>query len=1761
MDKHKILTTFFFLFLIGLYEPIQSQTYEEDFEEGSRFNPSGNFITPLNNPLPSPVNGSVRYLGYGAWTTSLGKVFAGPGFGRNSANGIRSDLGNAGIRGDVLSPRFNFQLGNTYEISFWYTKINDNGTNLIDVQVDIPDLAGNANYTSLATIDVDTEISAGEWKQVSIPYVASATGIGHFRFLLDVVGEEQRILLDDFSITPAAFTDAPADPNNPPSVWFDKNAVTEISEGNNQTYSILVERIGYIRPASVVRLNLVAGGSALEETDFTAVQNFPITLSFNQNNNTREVELLQVIQDNLVEGNETVAFQVDEVNNASTNTPQSQFTLTITDDETGNLVAVDDDYTIDEDELLTVNDPLVGLLNNDTIAALAVAEIVITSAPTQGQVLEINRDGTFTYQPDPDFFGTDTFRYQIRAENGTVSNEAQVIINVNPINDPPRISGFPQDTICVSVEAEQQTITFRVDVGGGEEESQTIFSTDINDTALNIQVNSRFDRELAAASGDVIVTYQGIEPGTAMIPFRVTDSEGGERVDTLIFKVIRERPLTQDDAYDVLEDSLWTIGAGEGVLTNDQNEDCTPGGSFQVAGTGTFPTTAGGEVILNADGSFSYNPPEHFFGIDSFQYLAEDDFGNRSDSATVTLRVQDVNDAPTLEGLNSEITVNASEPLIRLNLTLGVGPDPEPNTQEINEDASGVRIVSSSAPMLITALDLNFSNQDTILQFNPQNSGTVVLQIFIQDNGGTANGGVDTLVFTLTIRIVQDVPVANNDNYSAIEDSTLSVDASGGLLSNDTDENSNPEDLSVVAPESLTSTSAGGVLAVNADGSFDYIPPPNFFGLDSFRYLVQDELGNQSDTAAVTLDVQPVNDAPVLENLDTLITVNQNTGPLSFAFDLSPGPLETEGFLSTTFTASQADVIGEISLTEGNLSFTPINPGETILTLRFQDDGGTERNGVDILIRQVRVVVIQNVPIAVDDNYEVNEDTALTIEATQGLLGNDLDEDSPPENLRVFASTLTSQGGTLAVNTNGSFTYNPPANFFGEDTFSYLLRDEANNQSDSATVFINVLRVNDAPVLEDLETLITVNQNAGPLSFAFDLSPGPLEAGEQTFSNITFLESQADVIGEISLTENALSFAPINPGETVLTLRFQDDGGTERNGVDILIRQVRIVVIQNVPIAIADSYEIDEEQTLEVTTENGLLANDEDVDTPESLSVAEPDEIATSAGGSAVLAADGSFIYNPPINFFGEDSFTYVATDGESLSDPATVRIVVDPVNDPPIIVGLEDMYVIDSDAGEQNISFQIDPIEAGQDIIDLQFSANLPDLLNNLNISPLGTNPTLTFSPVPGQAGRVLIFLTVQDNGGTLNGGQDTRVDTVVIDIQDNRPGAVDDNFSVLEDSVRTADLTVLDADTPQEQITTRVVSQPEHGTLTLENLTFTYRPAADFFGIDNFSYQAFDGEDSSNIAQITMEVLPVNDAPILENITLADTLVAGEIQLEDRDREPFDLVIQASEGPANEQDQNLEILSVTIEDETLLQASSGDFDNENNQGRIRLTLSGEIGSTRLGFTLKDNGGIANGGMDTLTLFRNVTIIQTLPEEVLNLEVMSEEPEQIDLFWEDQSLNEEGFYVERSLDNGGSFDTVAVVGADVNTYVDTDLLPNIKRYCYRITAFNTLGGSNPSQVKCISINDEILLPNTFTPNGDQRNDRFVLRSPNVVDVNFEIYDRAGNLVYKTSNVDEATQLGWDGLNQPNGIYVWNVQVRFTNGEERQAKGKVNLIR
>jgi hypothetical protein len=201
-------------------------------------------------------------------------------------------------------------------------------------------------------------------------------------------------------------------------------------------------------------------------------------------------------------------------------------------------------------------------------------------------------------------------------------------------------------------------------------------------------------------------------------------------------------PTAVADAYSVAEDGSLTPDAGTGVLANDDDPD----NDALMAVLGAGPSHAQ-TFDLNDDGSFTYVPEPDFNGEDSFTYHATDGTLS-SGTVTVTITVDAVNDAPSFVS-GGDVSWNAADGAFSQAWATGsTGP---PN--ESDQTRAYTTNLNLLGPLL-------FSSQpsisaDGLLTFTPSGlPGIATVTVHVEDNGGTANGGVNASgdqTFTITI--------------------------------------------------------------------------------------------------------------------------------------------------------------------------------------------------------------------------------------------------------------------------------------------------------------------------------------------------------------------------------------------------------------------------------------------------------------------------------------------------------------------------------------------------------------------------------------------------------------------------------------------------------------------------------------------------------------------------------------------------------------------------------------------------------------------------------------------------------------------------------------------------------------------------------------------------------------------------------------------------------------------------------------------------
>ena len=615
--------------------------------------------------------------------------------------------------------------------------------------------------------------------------------------------------------------------------------------------------------------------------------------------------------------------------------------------------AVDDSYSVAEDGTLTVAAP--GVLGNDSDGDGDALTASVATGVAHG-VLNLTANGSFTYTPDADFSGSDSFTYSV--SDGTASRTASVTITVTSVNDAPVAV---DDSYTVDEDSPLSVPAPGVLANDSDSDNGSLTASVVTAPASGTLV--------LAPNGSFVYTPAAEFSGNMSFTYRASDGSANSNVATVTISVssVNDAPVAANQSVTTAEDTAAAITLG----ATDVDEDPL---TFTIVSGPAHGTLSG------TGAARTYTPAADFNGSDSFTFKANDDSVD-SNVATVTITVTAVSDAPVADN-QSVTTAEDTAAAITLaardadgdTLTYAIvsgpahgslsgtganrtytpaanyhGPDSftfKANDGTADSNVATVSITVSSvndapvanaqsittaedtaASITLTASDADSDPLTFTMVAGPTHgtlSGTGADRTYtpaanysgpdsftFKVNDGTTDSNTATV--SITVSAVNDAPSAVNDSYSVNEDAVLTI-AAPGVLGNDSD----------VEGASLTAVlgvgPAHGILALSANGGFTYTPAANYSGPDTFTYRATDGT-SESALATVAITVTGVNDAPVAVN--DSYTTNEDT-PLSI---VAPGVLgndtDADGD-SLTAAVVAAPAKGSVTLNaNGSFTYTP----------------------------------------------------------------------------------------------------------------------------------------------------------------------------------------------------------------------------------------------------------------------------------------------------------------------------------------------------------------------------------------------------------------------------------------------------------------------------------------------------------------------------------------------------------------------------------------------------------------------------------------------------------------------------------------------------------------------------------------------------------------------------------------------------------------------------------------------------------------------
>jgi VCBS repeat-containing protein len=821
----------------------------------------------------------------------------------------------------------------------------------------------------------------------------------------------------------------------------------------------------------------------------------------------------------------------------------------------------------------------------------------------------------------------------------------------------------------------------------------------------------------------------------------------------------------------------------------------------------------------------------------------------------------------------------------------------------------------------------------------------------------------------------------------------------------------------------------------------------------------------------------------------------------------------------------------------GTFVYTP-NPnfaGTDSFTYKA-NDGELDSNVSTVVLT---IEPVDDSPAAVPDNYAVDEDQDLTVATADGVLANDSD---PEED--EFTAELVDQpdSGELILNPDGSFTYLPLPHFFGQVSFTYRAANSL--ESEPTLVTIDVTPVNDAP-------------RAGDDAYAIDedgtlVISDPPNSGRNVLSNDADIDSEtltAELVDDVSngkltlVPDGTFEYLPEPNFNGVDSFTYRASDGKLRSE----LAKVTITVnpINDPPTTEADQYSIAEDGNLTVAAEEGVLANDLDLEGDAFKALVE----TGPANGILLLSADGSFTYTPNVDYFGVDKFTYRAHDPDA-SEPTTVSIEVTPMNDAPVATN-------DTVTVTEDIAIVVNVLANDQDVDGDELVAKLVDAPSNGTVTINGDG---TFTYLPSLNFTGVDAFTYQVSDGELESGMAT-VTLDVTPVNDAPLAAADIYF--LAGTLTVGGATGLlandtDVDSVASSLTVQLVSPPAHGVLTLNpDGSFTYTQGISFTDSDTFSYRTSDGSAVSELATVSI-------VAALRLRTENVTVVANpEGQVEGQ----FDVFVDVAPGvDLATGAYNVSLRTPAASGVTLVSASPpspahpGIFASEpvffTAQGRLTVTDGLGSGAARL----EDGDGlfrirfiVAPGTMGEVpilftTAFTSLAdedgqplplvlapgklTLVLLPGAVTDVTASATAANTVRLTWTDSFANESGFKIERL--QAGVFAQVATVGSNVTSFDDVNLQSSVE-HIYRVRAYNAAGDGPASGLVSATT------PQLVTINGTPGHDTFhAIRVGSLLNV-YDTIPAMGPPIYVSEVAALAETLTINGLGGDDLLIVLSI--------------------
>jgi hypothetical protein len=472
-------------------------------------------------------------------------------------------------------------------------------------------------------------------------------------------------------------------------------------------------------------------------------------------------------------------------------------------------------------------------------------------------------DGTLTFTPAPDAYGTAHVTVRAHDDGGTANGGSDTSapqifrISISPVNDAPSFQVGSDPT--AAEDAGAQSIpgwATQISDGPGESNQTLSFQTTGDTNPPLFSVAPAVD----PATGTLTFTSAANAHGSATVTLVLHDdggtAHGGIDQSALQSFTITVAPVNDAPSFvagsdqTALEDSgSQTVPGWATQISSGPPDESGQALDFEVQSDTNSSLFSVAPAVDPATGTLTFTPAPNAFGTATIDIVLHDDGGTANGGAdtstprSFTVTIAPVNDPPSFVAGPDQTVLQDSGAHTGWGWATQIDAGLGESQQSLDFEVTG-----DSAPSLFGAAPAVDSTTGN-LTFTPASGayGSATITLVLHDDGGTANGGDDTSgPHTLTI-LVAGNPNAQADSFQG----WMGSDVVGDLLANDSD----PQGSALTLDSTPASQPANGAVTLDsADGTFVYVPDSGFTGNDSFSYTVSNGYGATA-TAQVTIKI------------------------------------------------------------------------------------------------------------------------------------------------------------------------------------------------------------------------------------------------------------------------------------------------------------------------------------------------------------------------------------------------------------------------------------------------------------------------------------------------------------------------------------------------------------------------------------------------------------------------------------------------------------------------------------------------------------------------------------------------------------------------------------------------------------------------------------------------------------------------------------------------------------------------------------------